>query len=211
MYVNFPKESDTMSDGSKSDITAKKRVRALFEELLDWINEIIKMLVIAVLMCTFVVRPARVEGSSMLPTLVDKDMIILWNLCYEPRQGDIIAANSYNLPNADGTRGKIIVKRIIAVGGQEINIDFDEGKVYVDGELFEVVGLANITTDRESNYDYPLTVPDGKYFVMGDNRQHSTDSRSALVGFIDRDDILGKAVFRIYPFYTAGSLYSNRD
>lgn len=211
MYVNFPKESDTMSAGSKSDLTAKKRVRALFEELLDWINEIIKMLVIAVLMCTFVVRPARVEGSSMLPTLVDKDMIILWNLCYEPRQGDIIAANSYNLPNADGTIGKIIVKRIIAVGGQEINIDFDEGKVYVDGELFEVGGLANITTDRESNYDYPLTVPDGKYFVMGDNRQHSTDSRSALVGFIDRDDILGKAVFRIYPFNTAGCLYSNRD
>ena len=186
----------------KHDRAYIKRSNGFINELLDWAKEICKMLVFAVLICTFVARPVWVSGSSMLPTLVDKDMLILWSFGYEPRQGDIVAANCEGLE-------KVIVKRIIATGGQEVYIDFGAGKVYVNGELFEVDGIDNITTDPESSYFYPLTVPEGKYFVMGDNRQHSTDSRSAFVGFIDREDILGKAVFRVYPFKTAGNLYSH--
>lgn len=184
----------------RNPVRGKKYKQPFMDELLDWFNEIFKMLVITVLICIFVAKPANVEGHSMMPTLVDQDRLILWSLGYTPKQGDIVAANCTGLE-------KIIVKRIIAVGGQSIYIDFSEGKVYVDGELFEVDGIDNITTDPESNYSYPMTVPDDKYFVMGDNRQHSTDSRSAFVGFIDREDILGKAVFRIYPFNSFGGLY----
>lgn len=171
-------------------------------ELLDWAKEICKMLVVTVVICTFVAKPVRVTGSSMLPTLVNKDMLIMWMLGYEPQQGDIVAANCEGLE-------KVIIKRIIATGGQEIDIDFSAGKVYVDGEEYTVDGIENITTDPESNFLYPITVPEGKYFVMGDNRQESTDSRSSFVGLVDREDILGKAVFRIYPFNTFGSLYSS--
>lgn len=170
------------------------------DELLDWLKTLCITFVFVVLVFTFIAKTARVSGESMQPTLSDQDMLVLWSLGYKPRQGDIVACNCEGL-------GKIIVKRIVASGGQTVDIDFDEGKVYVDGELFEVDGITNITTARESNYSYPITVPEGKYFVMGDNRQHSTDSRYDQVGFIDRDDILGKAVLRLLPFEKFGGLY----
>ncbi len=179
--------------------TEKEKLNFI-DELLDWLKSICTALIIVILLFTFVAKSAWVDGESMMPTLKDHDFLILWSLFYHPAQGDIVACNCEGL-------GKIIVKRIVAVGGQEVNIDFEAGKVYVDGELFEVSGIENITTDRESNYLYPLTVPEGKYFVMGDNRQHSTDSRSAYVGFVDSDDILGKAVLRVYPFGSFGTLY----
>lgn len=181
---------------------AKKKV-SFVDEILDWLKTICKTFIMVILVFTFVARTARVEGGSMEPTLIENDFLVLWSLGYNPAQGDIIAAN------CDGL-GKVIVKRIIAVGGQEVNIDFAAGKVYVDGELFEVNGIPNVTTDPESNYKYPIHVPEGKYFVMGDNRQASTDSRSSFVGFIDRDDILGKAVLRVYPLEKFGGLYRSK-
>ncbi len=192
-----------MTKKVKPEETSEKKKFSLIDELLDWLLPICKTFTIVVLTFTFVIRTASVQGQSMEPTLHESDRLILWSFCYSPKQGDIIAANCEGL-------GKIIVKRVIAVGGQEVNIDFDAGKVYVDGELFEVDGLENITTDRESAYNYPITVPKGKYFVMGDNRQHSTDSRSSYVGFVDREDILGKAVLRTYPFNKFGSLYKSK-
>lgn len=179
----------------------KKKVRQPFiDELLDWLKPLCKTFVLVIIIFSFVARTARVEGESMEPTLIENDMLVLWSLGYKPAQGDIIACNCEGL-------GKVIVKRIIACGGQEINIDFDAGKVYVDGVEYLVEGIDNSTFDREANYSYPMTVPEGKYFVMGDNRQHSTDSRSYYVQFVDRDDILGKAVMRVLPLKKFGSLY----
>lgn len=185
---------------AENESKKQKAESSFFDELLDWLKTICKTFIIVVLIFSYVAKTARVEGESMMPTLVDKDMLILWSLAYQPKQGDIVACNCEGL-------GKVIVKRVVATGGQQVDIDFEAGKVYVDGELFEVNGIPNITTDRESNYAYPITVPEGKYFVMGDNRQHSTDSRYERVGFIDREDILGKAVFRVFPFKTFGGLY----
>ena len=173
--------------------------KSILDELLDWLKTICVTFAAVLLIFTFVARTARVNGPSMEHTLIENDMLILWSLGYKPQQGDIIACNCEGL-------GKVIVKRIAAVGGQEVYIDFDAGKVYVDGEEFIVDGLPNITTLRESNYSYPITVPEGKYFVLGDNRQESTDSRSSVVGFVDREDILGKAIFRVYPFDKFGTL-----
>lgn len=172
---------------------------SFFDEVLDWLKTICVTFIMVLLVFTFIAKTARVNGPSMEKTLIENDMLILWSLGYDPAQGDIIACN------CDGL-GKVIVKRIVAVGGQEVYIDFEAGKVYVDGEEYLVEGIPNITTARESNYNYPITVPEGKYFVLGDNRQHSTDSRDSLVGFVDREDILGRAVFRIYPLDKFGRL-----
>ncbi len=193
-------EINNPAEPAENESKKQKAESSFFDELLDWLKTICKTFIIVVLIFSYVAKTARVEGESMMPTLVDKDMLILWSLAYQPKQGDIVACNCEGL-------GKVIVKRVVATGGQQVDIDFEAGKVYVDGELFEVNGIPNITTDRESNYAYPITVPEGKYFVMGDNRQHSTDSRYERVGFIDRDDILGKAVFRVFPFKTFGGLY----
>lgn len=176
---------------SYKNMSRKKR-RRMIDGLLDYIRTICITLIFVILAYTFVGRFAWVSGQSMEPTLYDGDLMVLWMLGYKPEQGDIIACNSDGL-------GKVIIKRIVAVGGQEVTIDFNEGKVYVDGKEFLVSGIENITTLREGRDIDHLIVPEGKYFVMGDNRQHSTDSRNGVVGFIDRDDILGKAVRRVLP------------
>ncbi|WP_277217314.1 signal peptidase I, partial [Ruminococcus callidus] len=98
---------------------------------------------------------------------------------------------------------------IIATGGQEINIDFATGEVTVDGEVLDEPYIRELTANQEDGFaSYPVTVPEGYYFVMGDNRNNSTDSRSQFVGFVPRDAILGKAIFRISPD-DFGSIYKN--
>lgn len=166
---------------------------SFIDELLDYAKVLCCTVAVILLVFTFIARDAWVNGSSMQPTLLNGDLLILRTFVYEPEQGDIIACNAYAL-------GKVIVKRIAAVGGQTVTIDFNEGKVYVNGEEFLVDRIQNITTLREGRDIVEMKVPEGKYFVLGDNRQDSTDSRSAVVGFIDREDILGKAIIRLYPF-----------
>ena len=180
----------------KDKNTEKKETTAkvpFIDEVLDYAKVICCTVAVILLIFTFVARNVRVSGPSMQPTLHDGDFLILRSIMYTPKQGDIVACNSYSL-------GKIIVKRIAAVGGQTVSIDFSEGKVYVDGEEFLVDGIENITTLREGRDIVDVKVPAGKYFVLGDNRQDSRDSRSPEVGFIDREDILGEAAVRLYPF-----------
>lgn len=182
-----------------SDFKIHKDRSGFIDSLLDWFKTACVTVVTVMLIFTFICRTAVVNGQSMEPTLAENDILMIWSLGYKPKQGDIIACNCYGLD-------KVIVKRIIAVGGQKVYIDFVAGKVYVDAEEYLVDGIDNITTDQESNYKYPITVPEGQYFVMGDNRQHSTDSRDRRVSLVDRDDILGHAIFRILPFKRAGKL-----
>ena len=176
---------------SFKEMSPKKRKR-LIDDILDTLRVVCVTFIVIIICHTFIGRIAWVDGQSMETTLYDGDMLILWSLGYSPAQGDIVACNSYGL-------GKVIIKRIVAVGGQEVTIDFNAGKVYVDGKEFLVDGIENITTRNEGRAVEHLRVPSGKYFVMGDNRQHSTDSRDERVGFIDRDDILGKALLRVLP------------
>ena len=172
-------------------MSPKKR-RRLIDEILDYIRVVCVTFIVIIVCYTFIGRVAWVSGHSMETTLYDGDMLVIWSLGYNPAQGDIVACNSQGL-------GKVIIKRVVAVGGQEVTIDFTAGKVYVDGKEFLVDGIENVTTYNEGREIENLRVPEGKYFVMGDNRQHSTDSRSEQVGFIDRDDILGKALLRVFP------------
>ncbi len=172
--------------------TKQKEKKPFIDELLDWLKSFALVFVVIVLIFTFVAKTAIVNGGSMNNTLFDKDFLLLWSLLYTPQQGDIIAANCEGL-------NEVIVKRVIAVGGQEVNIDFSTGTVYVDGEVLDEPYIKNLTLNDELAFNYPITVDEGYYFCMGDNRQNSKDSRHPDVGLVSRDDILGKAIMRIYP------------
>ena len=135
----------------------------------------------------------------MLPTLVDKDRLIVSYLFYTPKNGDIVIVNNDN-PALE----KVIVKRVIATEGQTVDIDFDSGEVKVDGKVLQEDYINNLTLLDEGGHNYPVTVPENCVFVMGDNRMNSLDSRDSRVGFVPEEEILGKVSLRIFPFSRFG-------
>jgi signal peptidase I len=175
----------------------KKQDSGFAKELFEWTEAIITALVFVVVVMLFLLRPANVEGSSMVPTLEDGDRLIFTDINYTPKRGDIVIVDSDELE-------KFIVKRIIATGGQTLDIDFQNGTVTVDGEVLTEDYINELTLLDEGGHTYPVVIPDDSVFVMGDNRQHSTDSRSSTVGFVKDQDIFGKVILRVYPFVKMG-------
>lgn len=171
------------------------------EDFLDWVETIIYSFFAVILIFTFLMRIAVVSGESMVPTLQDRDRLIVSYIGYEPKQGDIVIVDCEN-PALD----KILVKRVIATAGQTVDIDFEKGEVKVDNKVLDEPYINDLTMLDEHGHEYPTTVPDGCIFVMGDNRMNSTDSRSGLVGFVPEEDVLGHVVLRIFPFSSFGSL-----
>lgn len=160
--------------------------------ILEWFDALIFALSMVLVILLFVVRTVSVDGTSMVPTLDDGDQVFAVSLFYSPQRGDIVIVDDY-IPY-----GGRLVKRVIGVGGDEINIDFEAGVVYVNGEPLDEP-YVSAPTNRAFDVQFPLTVPKGQLFLMGDNRPYSKDSRSSEIGFIDERDILGKAVLRILP------------
>ena len=168
-------------------------------ELLDWMQCIVSALVIAILLFTFVGRTITVVGSSMVPTLEDGDLLIVSRLFYQPEYGDIVVLRK------ESFKQEPIVKRVIATAGQTVDIDFVEGIVYVDGvELDEP--YINAQTHEPEDFTEPVTVPEGCIFVMGDNRNRSTDSRYAAIGCVDLRYVIGKALIRLAPVTKFGKI-----
>ena len=168
-------------------------------EALDWLQTIVSALVIASLVFTFLARTIVVVGSSMVPTLEEGHLIVVTKLFYKPKYGDIVVLRKASF------KDEPIVKRTIATEGQTVDIDFEAGVVYVDGvALDEPYGNAP-TLERES-FTEPVTVPEGCIFVMGDNRNRSTDSRSASIGCVDTRDVIGRAILRIAPLGKFGKI-----
>ncbi len=169
-------------------------------EIFNWGESLISVLIFFVVVFIFFVRLIGVDGSSMYPTLEDHNVMLTSNWGYRPERGDIVVLNKESFWN-----GMPIVKRIIAVGGDEIDIDFDTGDVRVNGELLDEPYIAERTQKRE-DVEFPQVVPPGCVFVMGDNRNGSTDSRNSLLGMVDERYILGHVLTIVYPFEKIGAL-----
>lgn len=165
------------------------------QSVLLYLHDIVYLLGIILLILMLVFRVVVVFGSSMLPTLVSGDRLLLLStpLYHTPSYGDIIVASKDSFED-----GEPIIKRVIAVEGQTVDIDFSTGTVYVDGVALNEPYINNLTTLREG-VNFPLVVEDGCVFVLGDNRGRSQDSRSPQIGQIDKREILGKAFFLFLP------------
>ncbi len=173
-------------------LSPKERSR---RELYDWLQSLMAALVFCVLLFTFVLRLIDVSGPSMNPTLYEGNKMLVSNLFYRPKAGDVVVFKSdlYD-PN------KALVKRIIATEGQEVNIDFEKGIVYVDGEPLDESAYVAEAIHSKLDFIGPKTVPEGCVFVLGDNRNSSRDSRYSQIGMVDERMIIGKVYAVVYPF-----------
>ena len=171
----------------------------------EWVEEILAAVVVVVLVFTFLFRVVTVSGTSMYPNYHDGDRLVVTNTFGQPlEQGDVVVVvNVLDEP---------IIKRVIATEGQEVDIDFNTGTVYIDGEALDETqfGLENgITIETGAPLErtsFPATVPEGHIFVLGDNRLVSEDSRYTAVGMVDVRNVLGKAEFRLFPFDRFGTV-----
>lgn len=204
--------------------------KTLGKEIWEWVYTIAIAVAIALVIKGFIFDIVKVDGSSMFPTLVDGDRLIVTKLGYKPKQGDIIILDSeyknreeyYNKTaeiNGDSDfnffdkflarkdmpenlKKKYYVKRIIAMPGQ--TIDLIDGKVYVDGEELKEEYYDGITSPIDPTVEFPITVDDDMVFVMGDNRPRSKDSRSSELGQVPYKAILGKSQMRVWPLGDLG-------
>lgn len=191
-----PAEGENGSDGESDEQEQKQPGRGL----LDWAQALALAISAIVIIFTFFARIIGVDGDSMNPTLIDRDRLIISHIAYDPTPGDIVVIHveGYSEP---------LIKRVVATEGQTVRLAPDEGLVYVDGVALNEPYTAEPT---RKNYDVPaytdIVVPDGCLFVMGDNRNHSSDSRSNTVGMVDERQVIGRALWRLFPLGSFGGL-----
>lgn len=187
-------------DESKKFVAAKSD--GAISSIYDWIRCLIFAFTIVVICLTFVFRLVEVEGSSMDDTLSTQDKVVVTNFMYKPQNNDIIVIShgaAYENP---------IIKRVIATEGQTLKLDYAHEQVIVNGVVLNEPYIKESTfSETFANYDIPEVIPEGKIFVMGDNRRVSLDSRNKKIGLVDVDDVIGKAQFVAFPFDHLGYLY----
>ena len=200
-------QNENLSVSSNENGKKRDRTRSILADVVENFEVIIFAVVAVVLIFAVGVRICFVSGDSMNRTLQDKDWVIVSSIGYEPERGDIIVFHmtSERYPRLN----EPMVKRVIAVGGEWIDIDFDTWTVRIadNPEMNNAITveepyryLAGSYT-LKSSYSYPLEIPEGYIFVMGDNRNGSLDSRNAdQIGLVDTRRVLGKVLFRAYPF-----------
>lgn len=216
-----PAEIDEFADREAESIQKKgssKKKTNVFAELYSMLHDVIYLLAAVTLIFVFVVRLVGVQGDSMLPTLHNRDYLVLESnfLCGDGdlKYGDVVVLN---VPHYQHNGEGPIVKRVIATEGQTVDIDFEAGIVYVDGVRL-VEDYINAPTlynwEGELALEYPATVPEGCIFVLGDNRNNSMDSRYAPIGMVDEQYVLGKVLLIVLPGQTtdeAGNAIEPRD
>lgn len=192
----------------------KKIFGIAVEDILFFIETTFIALFITSMIFTYILHIAVVNGESMENTLMPDDRLVTTSWYSSINQGDIViiyAGDSVTL-NDDGSLNigkglrKTLVKRVIAVGGQTVDINFERGAVYVDGKMLDESYITSLTHMDEGafTYKYPVEVPEGYVFVMGDNRQVSKDSRSDEIGFVSLESITGKVIMRVFPLDAFG-------
>lgn len=182
----------------------------LAKEIFEWMDVIVTAMVVVVLIFSMLCRVATIDGGSMLNTLHDGEKVIISNLGYTPKRGDIVVVsrNISNTVEEENIFNMPIIKRVIGVGGDTVNIDFERGVVIVNGvELDEP--YARMPTTQKKDVEFPVTIPQGYIFVLGDNRGDSKDSRCSEIGengLINARYVLGHAFFRVFPFNVMGGI-----
>lgn len=164
----------------------------LRSEVYDWLLCVVSAILACVLVFTFAVRLVGVVGTSMIPTLHGGDYVVTSKLFYKPKQGDIVVLRKQSFDD------RAIVKRVIATAGQTVDIDFNTGVVYVDGQALEE-DYVNAPTLRALDFKDPVTVPENCVFVLGDNRNDSLDSRRSTLGCVDTRYIIGRGYMVLLP------------
>lgn len=188
----------------------KGRIAGILAELLDMLEVALLCAFCLVLLFAYVLELATVQGDSMESTLQDQDQLLVFQLDKNPDCGDVVIVDSQRaalldeegrLTASEGL-GKCIVKRVIAKGGQTLDIDFENGVVTVDGQALDEPYIKDLTTVPVSGgaFSYPIEIPEGYLFVMGDNRMISKDSRYQDVGLVPESDVDGVVLLRLYPW-----------
>lgn len=211
--IEIERSEDVQENVSGNALEEKKKNRKITDDIMEIVESTVITMFVIMLVFTFFLHPVNVVGDSMNPTLVNKDRIFMSTVYTSLNYGDIVIINNdyaYGLDsdgnaveiNIDGSQLKeCIIKRIIAGEGQ--TVDIRDGRIYVDGKLLDepyIASGANTYAIDAFGGNYPITIPEGYYFVMGDNREHSSDSRDSRVGLIKKDQIYGKAIIRYAPF-----------
>ena len=195
--VNKVKASVIESINNTNKDKLKSGINRIISSIYEWIEAALYSLVCVVLAFIFVFRIVAVDGPSMVPTLNDKEKLILLTFMYKPKHGDIVVIDRYTQ--------EPLVKRVIDVCGDKIEILPVTGEVVLNGVVLEEKYIQGKTLTRDFGTGVK-TVPEGYLVVMGDNRSVSKDSRSAEVGFVNVKDVVGRAIFRFYPLERIGLL-----
>ena len=184
-----------MEQEKKNKVKKEKKEepkKSLKREIFEWIMVFVVAAAMAFVVRTFIFEPVRVDGSSMLNTLTDSEFMIATKFDYllgDPERFDIVICN---YPNTSD--GMYRVKRVIGMPGE--TMELRAGELYIDGQHIE----QNFDMTENETYFGPYTVPEGHYFVLGDNRNNSKDSRSVMVGPLERDMIKGHVRAVVFPF-----------
>lgn len=179
------------------------KIKNIFIDIFDIV---VKSLIIILIMTTFVFKVCTVVGGSMENTLHDKEQLVISNFLYQPKENDVIVFHQ------TGSLNEPVVKRVIATSGKWVKIDYDncilyvsEDNVFDEGDIVDESSYIHLTDDRYNiKGSYSVYVPDGYLFVMGDNRNHSTDSRFESIGLVDERTVLGKVILRFAPLDKIG-------
>ncbi len=185
-----------------------KETRSVWAEIYEWIDTAVITVVCILLLFTFVFKQVQVDGTSMCDTLQNGERVVVSDVFYKPQYGDVIVISN------EVYGGIPLIKRVIATEGQWVSIT--DGIVYVGDSKDTMVPKGNEFTEQSTEavvavshgyHSYPLQVPEGTVFVLGDNRSISLDSRTESVGFVRTEQILGKALYRVFPMDKIGSIY----
>lgn len=219
-------ETENQKDNEKKQPYTRKR---FFEDVMEIAESTMITVFVIVMVFTYLLHPVNIVGQSMEPTLYSKDRIFMTTVYFGIDNGDVLVIDNdevyliddngepYKADLPNNPIKECIIKRVIACGGQEIDIDNTDpnnSKVIVDGEVIDEPYIKKDAFTKNTGAfadKFPFTVPEGYYFVMGDNRENSSDSRSGYVGLIKKDQIYGKAIMRYSPFGEMKFLFNSDE